>query len=241
MVLIEALEASGSDPMHIGTEDVFIRDNIPTEGRVIEFPRFDPISLTRDEWLNLSDSRSKIDALVSLRKKDYNPEYLAKSQELFPEGYSVPLSEIEKRVFNSMMNIMSSEDEINPNDKQTLREHLHDISADDAIIELRQEARVRASSGNFWYTRNEIGGYELNRLIAKEIDDRVKIDQKRDEIKMHALTQMLLTLDNFGIPMLEQDQMELERLKEEFNERQDAIRAYWEAEREKGYQKLRTH
>jgi ribosomal protein S8 len=197
------------------------------------------MKLTREEWINIPDSRSKMEVLVSLRKKGYKPDYAMKAQELFPEGYSVPLSEIEKRVFEVMINVMSSEGELNSWNKQILAEHMHDVSADDAIRILKEEAETRNINGNFWYTRHNIGGYELNRLIAKEIEDRVASELKRDEIKMHALSDMSKTLEGFGISMLEQDHTELERLRDEYEERQDANREYWKAERERGYQSLK--
>jgi len=239
MALIEAIDASGNDPMFIGGEPTTFKDPLPTEGHLIEFPRFDPMRLTREEWIDIPNARSRMDALVSLRKKGYRPEYAMKAQELFPEGYTVPLSEIEKRVFGVMINVMNSEGELNSWNKHILSEHLHDVSADDAIVILKEEAETRNTNGNFWYMRHNIGGYELNRLIAKEIEDRVASELKRDEIKMHALSEMSITLEGFDIPMLEQDHVELERLRDEYEERQDSIREYWKEERERGYQSLR--
>lgn len=239
MALVEAIDASGNDPMLIGGESTTFKDIAPIEGQVIEFPRFDPMKLTREEWINIPDSRSKMDVLVNLRKKGYKPEYAMKAQELFPEGYSVPLSEIEKRVFGVMINVMNDEGELNSWNKQIISEHLHDVSADDAIQMLKEEAKTRITNGNFWYSRHNIGGYELNRLIAKEIEERVASELKRDEIKMYALSEMSITLESFGILMLEQDHAELARLRAEYNERQNAIEDFWKAERERGYQSLR--
>jgi hypothetical protein len=236
MAFIEAVDASGIDPIFIGGEPT---TPTPIEGQIIEFPRFDPMTLTREEWIDLPDSGSKMDALVSLRKKGYRHDYAMKARELFPEGYSVPLSEIEKRVFSAMTNVMTDETGLNSWNRQILSEHLHGVSADDAIDILREEREARTANGNFWYTRHNIGGYELNRLIAKEIEDRVASELKRDEIKMHALSDMSITLEGFGIPMLEQDNAELERLRGEYQERQDAAQEYWKAERERGYQGLK--
>lgn len=207
---------------------------------VIElFPKVDPMQITRDEWLELPDLQ-KHDVILSLRRKSYDPMWAAQSARIFPEGYASPLTEIEHRVFDAMGRAMNNGIEVSPRDRQTLAEHLHDISVDDAITELREEGRNRAA-GNFWFSRYDIGGYELNRLIANEIEILVRTEQQRDLIRMHALQDMAIRLRKAGIPMLEPDLAELERLKAEHDERERAIEAYWIAEREKGYKNIRVH
>ena len=237
MVSPEVAKTSGDINSPVDGELISSETSLSTKGVVVEFPRLDPMKLTREQWLNIPSGNLKKEMLVTLRKKEYNPEYVNQVEELFPEGYSLPLSKVENKVFGIMSKIVSSDVDVDLQDKAILEEHLYDVSVDNAITQLKELRRTKAEGG-FWYSKDSIGGYGLNRLIAYEIDEQVRNEIYRDSIKLHALTDISAKLEEKGIPMLEADQVELEKLSEEHNERKMAEESYWQSQREEGYRNL---
>lgn len=190
------------------------------------YPRVDPLNLTRLDWLYLPDSQ-KGSPLVDLRMRSFDQVSHAKVIELFPEGFAYQISPIEERVFASASRVKNSIDgEVSDNDRGILSAHLHleDGSVDDTIIALQDFGDLQRA-GAFWPTQHSVGGYELNRLIAYEIEREVQRLQKREEIRLSGLEGMSSQLQRAGIPMIESDEAELDRLRAVVEERNAGIQA----------------
>lgn len=203
---------------------------------VIElFPRIDPMDLTRDGFLELSDGSPRFDTLIELRRDPYDTSRIEQAARLFPEGYEFPLSEIERIVFNAMSRIMSAEDgSVFAADAKTLSDYIHVGSVEEAIEALHQEGANRRE-GHFWPTREIIGGYNLNRLIASEVRNKAELENALDEAKLTSLQDMSSSLSGRGYAMRESDQAEMERLRAEHEKREKNKQVHLDRQRIAAY------
>ena len=194
-------------------------------GELIEFPRIDPLSINRDEWLAIPDGAFRQKILLDLQRKNYNPVYQDKLKELFPEGYGSPLNPDEEIVFEAFDRLEKG-GIVSDRDKFILEQH--GINTEEAQNVLLENSRWR-KEGHFWPIKHDIYTYELNRFIAHQVRKEVEIERHRDNIRLGHLIDLHRILSERGIEMLPEDMQTLERLKTQKEERE----AYEEAERQK--------